>query len=232
MILSQYSVRSVKLLAAYLFLLWRPDKFCKINLTVERKRNIINGWYLYFALHTLLHCCSPSIAVANTKTKHVMNPCEEVLPCSKMPCTASFCFHFRSKRNSKFKLTSGNDENTMRLLGHQLCHTELLQWNRLTVYRGNSSQLSSWKMLRSISGLQDMSILLKSTWFQSSQEYATHQSSTALNVHSEDHQMKEQKYPTRSRKYLNLQSQLQYFPYIITLLPFKHKNKKSLRILT
>lgn len=100
------------------------------------------------------------------------------------------------------------------------------------VYRGNSSQLSSWKMLRSISGLQDMSILLKSTWFQSSQEYATHQSSTALNVHSEDHQMKEQKYPTRSRKYLNLQSQLQYFPYIITLLPFKHKNKKSLRTLT
>lgn len=42
MILSQYSVRSVKLSAAYLFLLWRPDKFCKINLTVERKRNIIN----------------------------------------------------------------------------------------------------------------------------------------------------------------------------------------------
>lgn len=87
-------------------------------------------------------------------------------------------------------LTSGNDENTMRLLGHQLCHTELLQWNRLTMYRGNSSQMSSWKVLRSISGLQDMSILLKSTWFQSSQEYATHQSSTALNVLSDDHQVK------------------------------------------
>lgn len=99
------------------------------------------------------------------------------------------------------------------------CATELLQWNRLTVYRGNSSQLSSSKLLRSISGLQDTSILLKSTWFQSSQqEYATHQSSTALNIHSEDHQMKERKYPTRRnfRKYLNLQSQLQYFPYIIT----------------
>lgn len=66
------------------------------------------------------------------------------------------------------------------------------------VYRGNSSQLSSWKMLRSISGLHDTSILLKSTWFQTSQqEYATHQSSTPLNIHSEDHQMKEQKYPTR-----------------------------------
>lgn len=88
------------------------------------------------------------------------------------------------------KLTSGNDENTMRLLGHQLCHTELLQWNRLTVYRGNSSQLSSWKVLRSISGLHDMSILLKSTWIQTSQEYATHQSSTALNICSEAHQMK------------------------------------------
>lgn len=40
-------------------------------------------------LYTLLHCCSPSIAVANTKAKHVMNPCEELLPYSKMPCTAS-----------------------------------------------------------------------------------------------------------------------------------------------
>lgn len=214
MILSQYSVRSVKLLTAYLFLLWRPDKFCKINLTVERKRNIINGWYLYFALHTVLHFCSLSTVVANTKAKHVMNLCEELLPCSKMPCTISFCFHFRSKRNSLFKLTSGNDENTMKLLGHQLCHTELLQWNRLTVYRGNSSQLSSWKVLRSISGLHDMSILLKSTWIQTSQEYATHQSSTALHIHREARQMKEQNYPTRRnfRMYLNLQSQLQYFP--------------------
>lgn len=84
------------------------------------------------------------------------------------------------------------------VLGHQLCHTELLQWNRLTMYRGNSSQLSSWKMLRSISGLYDTSILLKSTWFQTSwKEYATHQCSTPLNIHSEVHQMEQQKYPTR-----------------------------------
>ena len=75
-------------------------------------------------------------------------------PRSKMLCTASLCFHFRSKRNSKFKLSSGNDENTMRLLGHQLRHTELLKWNRLTVYRGKNSQFF-WVLERCVSPSQD-----------------------------------------------------------------------------
>lgn len=85
------------------------------------------------------------------------------------------------------------------------------------------------RCIKSTSRLQDVSILLKSTCFQSSQqEYATHQPSTALNKHSRDNQTRKQTYPTRRnfREYFNCKANFSIFP--ICLLPSKHKNKNHL----
>lgn len=230
MILSQYSVRSVKLLAAYLFLLWRPDKFCKINLTVERKRNIINGWYLYFPLHTVLHCCSPSIAVANTKAKHVMNPCEEFLPCSKMPCTASVSI-----------LEAKEIQNLSWLLETMKIRWDYLVINCATLNCCNKTDwqcikgtVLKWVLERCLGPSQDY---MTCPFFWNPPGFKLPNTnmliaSPALHLMYTVKTIKWKSTRKNFRKYLNLQSQLHYFPFILSLLPFKPNNKKSLNTLT
>lgn len=143
--------------------------------------------------------------------------------------TACLRFHLEA-RGIQNKLTSGNDENTMRLLGHQLCHTDC--WNETDWQSIEGKTPTSFLLVleRCASPTQDVSILLKSTCFQSSQECATHQSHTALDICSEDNQRAKISSKENFREYFNLQSKLLFF--LACSMPFKHKNKNRSNPLT